>query len=329
MRNITIRTLAGEGIGYGHYFRCLSLAKAIKLLDRNTNIVFLINQYLAKQMKGTGFKFIVSKRLEEDMEIIKALKTDLFIFDSYLGNNAYLKNIRDKTKLMLIDDNNDIYDSSIADIIYNGNIYAEDLGYKYTENQLRLLGPSYLIMKEEYWDSEEYSDRRESALKKEGILLTTGGSDEYKIALDIINTIKDWNTKIRVVIGPGYRDSYIKEIERVKTQNVELIYKPNSLKEYINISQFVITAGGSTVYEVLCQKSLPIIFSIADNQDILCKSLEQMGLLYLGKYPSIDYSALKRPKEIIKNEDTSRYKTIFGLIDGRGALNVASQILLG
>ena len=33
-----------------------------------------------------------------------------------------------KTKLMLIDDNNDIYDTSIPDIIYNGT-YMQKIGY--------------------------------------------------------------------------------------------------------------------------------------------------------------------------------------------------------
>ena len=298
------------------------MARAIELTDRNVDIVFLINEGLVGLIEITGFKFITNDDLNKDIKIVENSNTDLFIFDSYLGDNKYLNDIKGKTTLMLIDDNNDIYDSSIPHIIYNGNIHAKKLGYRYIEGQTRLLGPQYLIMKEEYWNSSTNMN-----LNKDGILITTGGTDEYGIALDIINTIRQLNTKIRVIIGPGYRDEYIREIEGVKTGNIELIYKPSSLKEYINFSKIVITAGGSTVYEVLSQGSMPIIFGMADNQDMVCKALQELGVPYLGKYPNIDYSGLKELVETLYNEKIDKKKKIFDFIDGKGAL-VTAKILL-
>lgn len=322
MKNIIIRTLGGKSIGYGHYFRCLSLAKAIKLVDKNINVVFLVNRELADQIKATNFKFIINNDFKGDTKIIENSGASLFIFDSYLGNNAYLKNIKQKTGLMLIDDNNDIYNSSIPDIIYNGNIHAETLGYKYVEGQLRLLGSKYLIMKEQYWNDEP------SLLLKDGVLVTTGGTDEYKVTLNIIDIIKKLDIKTRLIIGPGYNDGYIEEIKKIKTENIELIYKPSSLKQYINSSKIVITAGGSTVYEVLSQKSIPIVFSIADNQDLICKALQQMGIPYLGKYPDIHYSKLGELIEKLQNKEIDERKKIFNLIDGKGAVTTAN-ILMG
>lgn len=322
MKRIIIRTLGGKEIGYGHYYRCLSLAKAIKLIDKNIDIIFIINKDLMSLIENTDFNFIISEDLTEDMKIIKNLDIDLFIFDSYLGDDNYLRVIKEKTKLMLIDDNNDIYDSSIPNIIYNGNIHAEKLGYSNVEGQIKLLGPKYLIMKEEYWNGNA-----DENLDKDGVLITTGGTDEYGIALKILKEIKDLNVKVKVIIGPGYTDDYIKKIEYIKTNNMELIYKPGSLKTHISSSKIVITAGGSTVYEVLSQKSIPIVFSIADNQDLICRELIDNGIEYLGKYPDIEYKKLKKLIGRIKDKVIYENEKVFNLIDGRGTIVVAKVLI--
>lgn len=318
MKTIVIRTLGGKGIGYGHYFRCLSLAKAIRVVDESINVIFLINEELVRLMKSNDFQFVISDEFNEDIEMTDRLGADLFIFDSYLGYDKYLDSIRQQTKLMLIDDNNNIYDSSIANIIYNGNIHADKLGYNYCEGQLRLLGPKYLIMKEEYWDNHA-----DIELHKEGILITTGGTDEYGITLKMIGVLRDISMRIKVVIGPGYRDDYIRMIENMKGKDMELIYKPDSLKDYINASNIVITAGGSTIYEVLSQNSMSIIFSMADNQDLICKELSEIGIEYLGKYPNIEYRRLEEIIRKLENGNIILDDRISGLVKGNGALLVA------
>lgn len=322
MRKIIIRTLGGKGIGYGHFYRCISLAEAIKIVDKNIDITFIINQDLKDLVDNTEFNFIVSDNLNEDNKKINRLNMDLFIFDSYLGDNEYLKKMKEKTKFMLIDDNNEIYDTSIPDIIYNGNIHAEKLGYMDSKNQLKLLGPKFLIMKEEYWNSS-----LNKVSSKDGILITTGGTDEYGISLEILRQIKNIDSKIRVVIGPGYKDNYIRKIEDIVNDNIELIYKPNSLKDYLLYSKIVITAGGSTIYEVLSQKSIPIIFSIADNQDMICREFINMGVEYLGKYPEINYSVLERKIRGLQEKEINEEDRIYHLVDGNGAKLVASRIL--
>ena len=322
MKNIIIRTLGGGSTGYGHFFRCLSLAKAIRKIRKDIKIVFLLNDLLIDLIKVEGFNYLVSNSLNYDEKIISNLDTDidLFVLDTYLGSDNYLKMVKNKikTKIMLIDDNNDIYDSTVVDIIYNGNIHAEKLNYTYVKNQLRLLGSEYLIMKEEYRDSGE-SDIKD----KNSILITTGGSDEYGIALNIMYSIRNLDARIRLIIGPGYKKSYI---EKIESEDVELIYKPSSLKTYINRSEIVITAGGSTVYEILSQNSIPIVFSLADNQDLICKELRDRGVYYLGKYPNLNYSEARDIIRNIKSEETN-YEKIFNLVNPRGVRKVSKLIM--
>ena len=322
MKSIVIRTLGGKRIGYGHYYRCLSMAEGILLLENDVRIIFILNEELAGLIEETNFNYIVSNNLSQDFSIIEDVNIDLFIFDSYLGDNEYLKGIKKKTKLMLIDDNNDKYDSLIPNILYNGNIYASKLGYTAIKNQLQLLGSKYLIMKKEYWDNNQ-----DQYVHKKGILVTTGGTDEYEVLFKIIDSIKKIDIKIRAIIGPGYSEDYVKKIENLISENVELIYKPNSLKNYIKTSKVVITSGGSTVYEILSQKSIPVVFSIADNQDIVCSTLNKMGVEYLGKYPNIDYSNLSLLLKKEHNKDIDKEDELYNLITGEGSLLVAKEIL--
>lgn len=322
MKNIIIRTLGGKGIGYGHFYRCLSLAKAIRLGNKETNITFIINDELIHLLQDEGFIFILSNNLENDEQIIDKINIDLFIFDSYLGDDEYLRKIKIKSKLMLIDDNNDIYDSAIPDIIYNGNIHAKNLRYQDVDGQVKLLGTKYLIMKEEYWNKD-----RNLNLNKEGFLITTGGTDEHGITLKIIEQIKDIQEKIKVIIGPGFREDYIEKIKDIKADNIKLIYKPKSLKQHISSSLAVITAGGSTVYEVLSQNTIPIIFSIADNQDLICKELSYMGIDYIGKYPNINYTGLLPIIKTFEGKKVSLSDEVFDMVNVDGANVIAGKLL--
>ena len=177
-------------------------------------------------------------------------------------------------------------------------------------------------MKEEYWNSS-----LNKYLSKDGILITTGGTDEYGILLKILKQIKNLDFKIKIIIGPGYKHDYIKKIEDIVTDNIELIYKPNSLKKYILSSKVVVTAGGSTVYEVISQKSIPIMLSLADNQDLICRELSQMGVEYLGKYPDINYLVLEEKIKGLQSKVISEDNIIYNLVDGNGAKLVARKIL--
>lgn len=323
MKTAIFRTFGGSLTGYGHYFRLLSLAKAMQILDGSVNIVFLINDDLIPLMHANNFDYRVSNNLDQDYSIVELLGAQLFIWDSYLGTTEYLENVSKICKLIVIDDNNDLYDLKSVDLLINGNLYATDLEYVLADDAIKLLGLNYALLKEEYWkDNRLYRPE-----EREGLLITTGGSDYYSISLMLLNKLKLIDIPKIVIIGPGYTPALIKKLENIADSNVSLVHAPASLKAYIQKSKVVITAGGSTIYEVLLQGVLPITFSIAENQKRICRSLVEQDYPYLGHYPEIDYSLLLRIiEDIFKNHDERIPKVGFD-IDGRGALRVAEEVL--
>lgn len=318
MKKIIFRTFGGKESGYGHIFRCISLAKAIIKESVDFEINFLVNDELENIVIENGFKYHLINNFNFDYKLMKEISPDLIIFDSYKANDSYLENIKKISKLILFDDNNDIYDSKIPDMIINGNIYAGDLNYNKSDRTTFLLGTQYLIMRENYW-----YDSSNEFIEKKGILVTTGGSDSFNISPKILKALKKTDYIKKVIVGPGYSKETIDEIYNIKDNKTQIIMNPNGLKNYIKSSKYVITAAGSTVYEVLSQKTFPIIFSLAENQNIAYEYFRKKGIQSIGVFPNINYNGLINSlKKSNKTEED-----VYNMIDGKGALRVAREIM--
>ena len=136
--------------------------------------------------------------------------------------------------------------------------------------------------------------------KTQTLMITTGGTDSNKVMIRLIKVLKDFDMKKKVIIGPLYEDKYIEDIKNEISDNLfELIYKPKSLKKYIENSDYVLTAAGSTVYEVLTLKKIPIIYTLAENQELIAKELENYGIINLGNYNNLDYTRIKNNRETL------------------------------
>ncbi len=314
MKIVVFRTLGGFEIGYGHVYRCISLAKAIRQIFKNSKIIFIINNEISKIIEENKFEYIISESFDFDFEILNEINSNLVIFDSYEANDLYLEQITKISKLLLFDDNNDLYDTKIADIILNGNIHAKDLSYNIETSTKYLLGLKYLVMREDYWDTNSIDN-----IKNNEILITTGGADSKNISPKIISSLKEINLVKKIVIGPGYADETIDEIYKIKDKNTKIIMKPTSLINHIKNSKYVISAAGSTIYEILSLNRIPIIFSIAKNQNIAYKYLEENGIKTIGKYPNIKYNEIKDYIDNFMDDDLKQNQ----LVDGKGAMRVA------
>jgi UDP-2,4-diacetamido-2,4,6-trideoxy-beta-L-altropyranose hydrolase len=319
------RTNGGKNIGLGHIYRCLSLAKAIKNENEKVEITFISNKESSEIIKKNNYKFIGSNKFDEDdIRQIKKQKPDIIIFDSYLADDEYLNQLKEIAKLIIFDDNNDIYNSEIPDRIINGNIHAKKLNYSNKEKHF--LGPNYLVMREEYWYD---NDKTINSKQKESLMITTGGADFNRIMIKFIQSLKELKMNKKIIIGPVYEKEYIQKIEKEleNDDNYELIYKPKSLKKYIQSSDYVLTAAGSTIYEILTLNKTPIIYTLANNQKLIAKELENYGVINIGYYDEIKYSELKKEIEEIIKEENTKIKELFNLFDGQGAKRIAKEII--
>jgi len=355
---IIFRTNGGKDSGLGHMMRCLSLAKALSAKCPEEVIIFRANNEMRSLILENNFGFQPSENYNEaDAEDIKRQKPKMILFDSYLGNNDYLRKIKQNSFLVQFDDNNDIYTPIAADIIINGNIHALSLHYnvgaggvstklmklserklKYlppakvhlgqnsqfnsTRTQKLLLGPKYLIMREEY---QGYIEEKEG----NGIMITTGGADFLNLMPQFIKSLRDTEYKKTIIIGPAFIEEEIEEIKQLTDGNrmFELVYKPKSLKKHILASEIVITAAASTVYEVLRLKKIPVIYTLADNQKKIEAALRERQVVSLGNYKGIIFEKefmVEKIEEAKKNENN--ISDLYDIFDGEGVFRIVEGI---
>jgi len=316
---IIFRTHGGKKVGLGHLSRCLALAEALR---KDAEIVFMVNDEVVEYVKNKGFHVKIGNSFnEEDIHEIEKLKPLLVIVDSYETPSEYINMLRKFSKVAIFDDNGE-HNPIVSHYVINGNIHADEINYKtrYSDTEL-LLGPKYLVMNPDYWSIDE-----ESIPEGEGILITTGGADIHELMPKFMEVLKHFPAPKRVIIGPFYSEDEIEHIKHLE-EDFELIYSPDSLKNFIEESKLVITAAGSTVYEVLTLKKIPIIYTVAYNQFLIEKKLKKLGVISLGYYGTIKWDMLLEIVKMKYYESTVKNSNLMSIFDGKGVFRVKRRLL--
>lgn len=228
--------------GFGHFSRCLNLARAIKN-EGNRQVTFignydlfalkLLNEYRINffEISSVDFSYFNYNLFNEYTHIV---------VDSYLFKQDFIDKI---TKLSLhtifIDDTGQL-NFTKADLVINFRVGAETFKY---DSKLVALGPSYFIYKNELEFVRENRLIRKDVKK---ILLFFGGVNNLsEIIKLIIEIIQNLNPKIEItLITKDFNDfddkKYDSIIKHLPTFDIENYYENADL---------VINGGGLTKYE--------------------------------------------------------------------------------
>ena len=327
---VLFRTNAGQE-GLGHLNRVYSLYKAFNKII-NFDHLFIVNIKAKNRllMWGINEKNIrLSKSYKnKDIEVISSYNPDILILDTYKSNKQYISHLKEKTSALLVmfDDNNNIYSNITVDVLINGNIYADNLNYRKNINyNLGLFGPKYLVMNSQFWEIDKVNYQNDK-----GILVTCGGADPKNIMIDFINKLDNINLTKKIIIGPYFTAKQIGKIKN-KISNkdkFELIMQPIGLKKHIENSKIILTAAGSTVYEILTLNKRSIIYIGEDDQVKLASSLSEKGVINLGWKEDIEENnILKAIKKASNKKYKNKLKQLYNNFDGGGAKRVAKKII--
>jgi len=320
-RPIIFRTECGKDVGLGHLKRCQALAQAVKSIAQ-VEIIFVVNKEAVGQIEG--FSTVISNNFDKkDVALIKTFDPSLIVYDSYTGTDQYLHELSMIASVAAFDDNRELPKRVPLEILVNGNLHATDLDYNCWKIRKKLLGPEYLVVGPEFQDIKVEDG-------SSGILLTTGGSDPQRLMPRFLRSLRGLRKTKTLILGPFYDKDEIIEIESLADEACELIYSPKSLTRYIQKSELVITACGSTVYQILLLKKPLITYSVANNQMLIEKKLKEYGVVSLGWHKEIDWARFQGRVEELYNtrkEYVQRIHALFSLFDGKGSLRVAREIV--
>ena len=323
--------------------RCLNIAEAAR--EMGAEVTFLVAEPVSLKLpQEAGFSVECLNRpfdafatevtiVAEKLKALGITERDdaVYLVDSYFVPETYLWEMSELVRTAYIDDLHERIWPVDTLICYG--MYAENYDYakEYPGAQL-LLGESYMPMNRIYRDLPGHvinDDLRE-------VLVVSGGTDPVHFLpqfLELVAEQENWK-EIRFTLIAGALDPDLPELkQRAETlDNVTISGPIPQLKEALQNSDLVITAAGTTLYELAATGTPGICYALADNQIPNAEAFAKRGLFLFAGYIHINGFS----KETIKTQleqmrDASLRKQMSQrlqkLTDGRGAERIARALL--
>lgn len=359
-----IRADGNTEIGMGHVMRCLSVAEAAADRDSLHPPVFITADAGCRAMiEDRGFRVIVLNtdfrdmmselpRLEDILRREQNIAGTVLLVDSYQAHSAYYSALKkmEAGKYVRVACFEDMGKTYPADLLINYNIYAPDLEQNYrgpgVENPKRvLLGARYMPLRKAFQKPAEYVVKD----KVTDVIITTGGSDPHFATAAFVEALRGDETiagqgiHLHLVSGPFNRFAdelkrrYQNCGEREQHDNGISITIHENVKDMRSLlleSDVVISATGSTIYEVSSLGVPMIVFYFAENQRQGAEALEKRtDIVNAGCFAGNGAAVADRIRTTLKRcigdkEYRERlHRQEKGLIDGKGAHRIAEQLL--
>lgn len=344
-----IRADGNSVIGMGHVMRCLSIADAMK--QQGVEPVFVTaceecipmieRRGFQTRLLTTDYRDMLSE-LPQLAQILaeenSKIKKRVILVDSYQVSEAYYRELSKLARTACLEDMGQPYP---VDMLINYNIYGEKLVSCYEADDMSkpqqiLLGTTYMPLRQEFLEDVTYILKE----KVTDVMITTGGSDPFFAARAFTDafladkTLQKENIRYHIISGPfNTHADDLKELY-AGNENVEIHEKVTSMKEIMRQCDVVLTATGSTIYEVSALGIPMFVFYFAENQRQGAEELEKKtDVINCG-----DFS--KKPKTVVEKAVTTlircveekSYRELLNqeekqLIDGKGASRIAKAII--
>ena len=341
---IGIRADGNAVIATGHIMRCMAIGDRLREMG-NEVLFFLAGGEMKELVESRGFRVRVLGTDWRDMEgeldvflpLLEQYHIHHLLLDSYQATFAYLNRLHKKVKISYIDDLqliNTPVDNVICYSVYSEQD-KEDYRKNFKENQKLYLGLEYIPLRKEFEKGMYKNDTSNAPKDIKDILITTGGTDCFHMALGIVVYLKQYCDKwnFHVVVGKFQQDKdKLKEMSECMP-NLYLYENVVDMTSLMNHCDIAISAGGTTIFELCCVGVPTLAFTMADNQRGVA-DLDKLGLLrYVGDVRFAREEALKNISESLQEYrdnperllELSRYQR--SMVDAKGAVRIAKIIL--
>lgn len=340
---ILFRADGNSKIGAGHIMRCLSVVQAFR--RRGEECVFVLaDDALKAPVEARDFEAVVLNSDYSNMEaetdafaeIIRAFSPKCVVVDSYFVTERYLSRIRRLAKTAYMDDVAAF--AYPVDTLINYNVFADsfDYGALYSEAECDkpalLTGLEYVPLREEFQNLKPPVIHRTA----KRVLVSTGGADTVHIALALLDAIRasgmNEEFEFHFVIGALNQDR--PQIERIAEgmSGIRLHSNVRNMSALIRSCDIVISASGSTLYEISACGIPMIVYALADNQLPATSTFASIGAAVscgdLRESPEPANTVLRALSALCADNGlrAKMSRKMRTLVDGRGADRIAAAI---
>lgn len=298
---VLVRTDASVEIGSGHLMRCLTLADQLRSED--AEVAFACRDLpggMFDLLQAHGYQFARlplagadegSQRGDAE-ETIKAVRQffpgglDWLVVDHYGLDTTWERMLRPHARMLMVIDDlaNRQHD---CDLLLDQNYYR-DLDRRYqglvSEQCLTLLGPSYVLLRQEFTDARQRLRERDGTVQR--ILIFFGGSDpsnQTKKTLEALRLLGRPAIGVDVVVGSVNPNRIAIQALCDELPNVTFHCQVANMAELILNADLGIGAGGAAMWERCCLGLPTITVVFAANQERTAKDVADIGAIeYLG-----------------------------------------------
>lgn len=318
-------------IATGHVMRCLAIAD--EFLSHGKKSTFIVADKMAADfIRSRGYDTILlhsdydkmESELEELKSLIEKYSIEELIVDSYSVTDKYFKELKKVTHVTYIDDMNSFF-YDVKRIIAPGNWIPKEEYYKRYEGSdvLLCLGTSYVPLRKEFYEPVGNHDKAD-------VMITTGGTDTYEMALRLLDRISELHGEWRVVAISS--NEKVQDKYKTGYENISVLSGISNMAEIMTGSKTAISASGTTLFE-LCACAVPTVcFSFADNQLEFAGTMGREGIMeYAGdarKSSTIVDDIIEKIEFLMYNDEKRRElaSRMVKLVDGMGTYRIYKEI---
>ena len=334
---LLVRADAGPSIGLGHVMRCLALAQAWR--DEGGRAVFAMGESLpALRSKLEVEGFAVARVAYEagsaaDRSATVALahehRVHAVVLDGYRFGTAMQRELRDAGVATVAIDDNGEAEEYLADLVVNGNVFANETLYTRRGSRTRLLlGPRHALLRRDF---ARRARRTELPPATGRVLVTFGGADTTDLTTRALRGLRTLARPLEVVVlvGAGCERRASIESAAADLSFVRILHDPSDVPEQMAWADLALSTAGSTCLEMAFMGLPGVVVVAADNQRSVAARLTELGVVRsLGDAEATPASMAAAVDSLLADEPARKRMAASGaaLVDGQGAARVVAAV---
>lgn len=318
--------------GLGHVTRSRSVATELK--SRCSVRMLVIGDETAENLLNSySIDFTISANVQQVTQHFNDFYPDLVVFDLIELDFEIVRLICDRCKTVSL---SPIFNAIqlVNAVFHRTRVHGNNWGIDSSGPEIRS-GLQYAIISDHCTQVSENAYRENLAHKTLSVAISMGGADAANKTLAILEKVSNIQEPILIwaLLGEGYAHSYEDLVRSVRGSKHEIILaKTNdSMWRILNTCSLAILASGTTTYEAV-HAGIPSINTLEteDNYFLIKELVDNGACIYAGSTFEESLNAIPGIISRFCNDREALskiHKNSRDLIDGRGAVRVADEIL--
>ncbi len=312
--------------------RCLSLAR--KLSARSVDVTFFASilelDWLIKSVLKSGIHFKETTPNSIFSSSINWKDFDFVVVDSYQIPADEISLLNSITPVLAIIDGDPR--GIEADIYLDQNLGSEErFQGALSQGAKQLFGSQFSLVRPEILESRRSEIRHSLTLETGKLLVFFGGSDPFRGAVTLSRVLSTSNLNNCTFIAP--KRDHLEIARHLAKSDADIFEFTDSIPKLIAEADAVISAAGTSAWDISTIGTPAAYFGVADNQKASLEAIENFGVgISLGGLSEVDDKSTilrQRIEQLILDDEirSSLFKSTRQLFDGNGCNRVSDWII--